>query len=844
MLRCFCLVLMCLLGVVSIDSIAWAQAIGPFRAGVYAKNIDPKSLPVWVNGNIAGVQADRIHDSLHARCLVMSDGRSEIAICIVDSCLLPIELTEKARQMISESTGIRPDHILIAATHTHSAVSVAGAHGTPVQEDYAKELPGWIAEGVQEAKRRMVSARWGKTSVVCDKFVYCRRWMMKPGSLPPTPFTGRDEDQVQMNPGYDNPNRLYQVGPIDRLIPVLSIQTIDGKPLSVLASFSTHYAGAPALSADYFAVFCNQLAKSLRPDDPDQFMGLMTNATSGDANCVDFSQPAMPFTPLEVGQYVADKILSVLPLVEYQERADIDVAMKSLEIDVRMPTDKEVVEAKKYMATHFPDRLPISLVENYARETVLLSEMPPTRTMNLQVLRIGDMAIVANPCESYGETGLKLRQASPFSLTMNIGLANGHAGYIPPPEHFVLGGYTTWRARSSCLEEQAEPKMVQGLIELMALLDARRKSAVTETVSMKGTKTVSKRGPKTPPQSPIDPKESVQWMETEAGYRIELVACEPQVVDPVAMQIDGEGRMWVVEMRDYPNGPSRTVANKEPEGNSTSDAAAEALGRIVVLEDKNRDGFFETSTTFADHILFGTGIQLWKDGAIVTAAGELLFLRDRDGDLRADEREVWLSGFAAENPQLRANHPTIAPDGRLYIANGLRGGKVNQPRREVQWKWNTGEPNQILDLGGNDLRIDLIGGRAEAITGPSQFGLTFDRWGRRYGCANRQPCLEAIVEQDQLSQSPLAGLAPAIGDVSPSEALSSVRPLVHAWTTSNLHAGQFTAACGVLVSHSSQLLGGGYGHVLTCEPTGSLVQRRLLERVNGRTTVSDSAPEQ
>jgi neutral ceramidase len=83
------------------------------------------------------------------------------------------------------------------------------------------------------------------------------------------------------------------------------------------------------------------------------------------------------------------------------------------------------------------------------------------------VFRIGDLGIVANPCESYGETGLKLRQASPFALTMNIGLANGHAGYIPPPEHFQLGGYTTWRARSSCLEEQAEPKMVSGLIELM-----------------------------------------------------------------------------------------------------------------------------------------------------------------------------------------------------------------------------------------------------------------------------------------------------------------------------------------------------------------------------------------
>ncbi len=166
--------------------------------------------------------------------------------------------------------------------------------------------------------------------------------------------------------------------------------------------------------------------------------------------------------------------------------------------------------------------------------------------------------------------------------------------------------------------------------------------------------------------------------------------------------------------------PEWTAAPRRVCRHSTSDDTSEALGRVVVLEDKDRDGFFETSTVFADHILFGTGIQLWKDGAIVTAAGELLFLRDRDGDLRADEREVWLSGFAAENPQLRANHPTLAPDGRLYVANGLRGGKVNQPGSEVQWKWMAGQQNPSLDLGGNDLRIDLVGGRAEAITGPSQ----------------------------------------------------------------------------------------------------------------------------
>ncbi len=243
----------------------------------------------------------------------------------------------------------------------------------------------------------------------------------------------------QYESGYEKPNKLAPVGPVDTLVPILSIQTRDGKPLAVLSSFSTHYAGAKALSADYFAVVCNELAKALRPDEPAAFMGLMANATSGDANCIDFSKPKEPFTHVDVGRYVAERILTAIPEIQYSDKADLATAFETLTVAARMPTAEEVAEAKKYIATHFPDRLPKTSPENYARETVLLAELPPTRDLRLQVIRLGHFAIVANPCESYGETGLKIRQASPFALTMNIGLANGHGGYIPPPAHFQLG---------------------------------------------------------------------------------------------------------------------------------------------------------------------------------------------------------------------------------------------------------------------------------------------------------------------------------------------------------------------------------------------------------------------
>jgi putative membrane-bound dehydrogenase-like protein len=320
------------------------------------------------------------------------------------------------------------------------------------------------------------------------------------------------------------------------------------------------------------------------------------------------------------------------------------------------------------------------------------------------------------------------------------------------------------------------------------------------------------------PQSPVAPADSLKWLETQAGFRVELVAAEPQVVDPVAMQIDEQGRIWVVEMRDYP----------------TEDDSPKS--RIVVLQDNDQDGFYESSKVFADKLRFATGVQPWQNGALVTVQGQLLMLRDTDGDLQADTQEVWLEGFASGNPQLRANHPTIAPDGWLYIASGLRGGKIKQ---SIPFANRDSRETELLDMAGCDLRLHMLTGKVECIAGPTQFGLSFDKFGHRYGCSNRQPCFEILSERTDLGASPLAGLAGATSEVSPGESASKVYPLVNAWTTSNLHAGQFTAACGLLVSHSRHFGDAPFATALTCEPTGGLVQARSMTRQSGRSRVSD-----
>ncbi|MFO0918927.1 MAG: PVC-type heme-binding CxxCH protein [Planctomycetaceae bacterium] len=305
--------------------------------------------------------------------------------------------------------------------------------------------------------------------------------------------------------------------------------------------------------------------------------------------------------------------------------------------------------------------------------------------------------------------------------------------------------------------------------------------------------------------SPLAPEESLKHFQLDDGLTIELVACEPEIVDPVAMAFGADGSLWVVEMRDYPtplkSGPS---------------------SKIKRLWDQDGDGRFETATIFADHLLFPTGLLPWKDGLIVTLAGEIAFFADRDGDGRAEFKETWFTGFAQENSQLRHNHPTLGPDGYIYVANGLRGGTVVPAKPE--WK----EKNSPVSLQGFDFRFDPETGKCEAISGNGQFGLTFDDWGNRFVCSNRNPCQHVVLENWHLQLNPQVAVKAVMHDVAAAGENSRIYPVSKFWTTSQQHAGQFTAACGVTIFRGDGLGNDYDGNVFVCDPTGNLVHREVM----------------
>ena len=313
---------------------------------------------------------------------------------------------------------------------------------------------------------------------------------------------------------------------------------------------------------------------------------------------------------------------------------------------------------------------------------------------------------------------------------------------------------------------------------------------------------------KAPRSTALSPAESLACIEIEQGFAIKIIAHEPQVIDPVDAAFDDSGRLWVVEMRDYPY--------------PTSDSPS---GCVRILSDEDLDGHFEKSVVFADRLDMPTGLALWKDGAVIALAGQVVWFRDTNGDLKSDTQQVWIEGFARENEQLRANHPRLGPDGWWYIASGLRGGNV------IAGPDFRKSDDQPITLGSRDVRFNPHTKQLEAITGPAQFGLCFDSIGNRIFCSNRNPAVMVRFEQEDLVGNPLAGLIPSVVDLIPAGEQSKVYPLVNAWTTSNLHSGQFTAACGVFYHEFAgetigSLPGAARQHAVrlfACEPTGSLV---------------------
>jgi putative membrane-bound dehydrogenase-like protein len=312
------------------------------------------------------------------------------------------------------------------------------------------------------------------------------------------------------------------------------------------------------------------------------------------------------------------------------------------------------------------------------------------------------------------------------------------------------------------------------------------------------------------PAQPLRPaQEQASFRLADERLTIELVAAEPDVVSPVAISFDADGRLFVAEMLDYPSGPTS--------------------GRIRLLEDRDGDGRYETATVFADQLPFPTGVLPWRRGVLVTAAPDIWYLSDTNNDGRTDERRVLFTGFGLGNQQLRVNGLTWGLDNWVYGANGRSEGEIRRPEDS---------PGKAISIRGHDFRFRPDTGEFEAIAGRSQFGLARDDWGNRFLSWNTIAIRHEVLPQQYLNRNPHLAATESIADIVEAGDTGRVFPLAPPpLTFNNESVKNFNALAGLTVFRAGGLGPEYRGNAFVGESLLNLVHRRVLEP-NGVTFVA------
>ena len=278
----------------SVMGVAAAETNAVFRAGAAKGNITPE-LGSAVIGGFHPFPATHVHDDLWAKCLVLDDGRTRLAFVVCDLLGLSRGVSDEARRLVQEETGLPASQVLVSATHTHSAVSALGGRYNlkPELDPYQKVVARRIADAVRCAINNLEPAEVGWATASEPRHVFCRRWFMKPGKMPMNPF-GSTNDLVKMNPPRGSADLDKPAGPTDPQIGLIAVRAQGGRPIGLLSNYSLHYVGGVRgadISADYYGMYADRLQQLLGADRQEPpFVAIMSNGTSGNINNIDFTK--------------------------------------------------------------------------------------------------------------------------------------------------------------------------------------------------------------------------------------------------------------------------------------------------------------------------------------------------------------------------------------------------------------------------------------------------------------------------------------------------------------------------------------------------------------------------
>ena len=731
--------------------------------GVAAVDITP-GFPVRLSGfGFRRTESEGVRQRISAKAIAFGADDDHRAVLItVDNLGVPDRLTAEVAARLKNKVGLEREQLAITSSHTHTAPMLTGVaptlFGMPIPAEHQQHINAYTSELTDNLEQVALAA-------LKDRQPAKLSWGI-----------GKVELAI---------NRRMQGGPVDHDLPLLVVSDLRGGIRAIYVNYACHCVTLSdnQISGDW-AGYVQEHIERRHPGA----IALISIGCGADSNPRSGVTGAKGEIAEAQGVEIASEVDRLLkgPLQALTRPLVIDFKRINLPFD-KLPTREEYAEkAKSQDAIGFHARTQLARLD---RGESLRDKI----SYPVQTWAFGEsLAIVFLSGEVVVDYALRLKRELDGRRLWINSYANDVPCYIPSERILKEGGY---EGGGAMVYYDQPTKLAAGL----------EKAIVDAVVSQIGEKfrapVISVGSQKVPP---LSPDQSLAALQTKPGLMAELMAAEPLVASPVAIDFGPDGKLWVAEMADYPMG---------------ADGNYQPGGRIRVLESTHDDGFFDKATVFLEGIPFPTGVTVWRQGILVCAAPDILYAEDTNGDGKADRIRKLFSGFGIDNYQARVNSLEYGLDGWVYGSCGLFGGVITN---------DAGQP--AVALGDRDFRIKPDSGIIEPATGRTQQGRVRDDWGNWFGCDNSNLCRHYPLADEYLRRNPY--FAPQAVSVSVPEGPDPNRlfPLQTQLQLFKLSGppGRTTAACGLGI-YRDDLLGDDFrGNSFTCEPVSLIVHRLQL----------------
>ena len=723
-----------------------------------------------------------VEQKLWVKALAIGSDREGPALLLtLDNCGIAEETWRDVRSRLAKSARIRADRIVIASSHTHSGPATTQWAPNIFVRDLTAEEQGAID--------RYTTSLIGNLEQVALEALKNRRAGKLSWSSGTAAFAA---------------NRRTRGGPVDHALPVLKAESADGKLLALVANYACHCTTLGGEINHVCGDWAGYAQEAIEREAPGA-MALVTIGCGADSNPSPRggADGGLAFAK-QYGGEIGAEVKRLLGMTFTPLKSRLTARAKEIQLPFGPHFTRDQWLARSTNS---------GIVGYHAKKWLARLErgekVPDSLYYPITTWSFGDeLAMVFLPGEVVVDYALRLKSELDGQHLWVSGYANYVPCYIPSRRILAEGGYeaedSLWYydrpARLSTNVEDLIVTTVRGLVPKSYQRDPKRADL--------------------PPAK--SPQESLRAIRTKADMVVELVASEPLIESPVAIDWDAQGRLWVCEMYDYPSGLKPPVDPARKYGEPIKEPAGGFMpgGRIKILTDRDGDGHYDKATLFVDGIPFPTGVMPWRKGALICAAPDLLYAEDTDGDGRADIVRTNVTGFARHNFQARLNGFTWGLDGWLHGSSGLFGGKV----RSLQ----TG---QEIDLSGRDFRYRPETGEIEAVSGISQYGRVRDDFDNWFGNDNSTWLWHYPLPDHYLRRNPHVTYPEPRVLVARGGDANKLFPTSRTLTRFNdpLMVNIVTSGCGPGIYRDTLLGVGFYGNAFICEPVHNLVHRLVLE---------------